>query len=157
MTAHLIITVGIPGSGKSTLVADAHLPVVSSDAIRGELLGDEACQDRSNEIWAEVHRRITDHLNAGRSVILDSTNVDPAHRAPLLEIARAAGAVPVAWRLTTWHRASRRSNRRRARVVPEPVMTHMARLFNERCTPEALTAEGWTVRNVTRPTAPLEV
>lgn len=150
MTRSLIILVGIPGSGKSLAAASAAgdgIPVVSSDAVRAELLGDEADQGQADVVWAEVHRRLAGHLTRG-SVLLDATNLDPAYRAPLLELARVAGARPAAWRLTTWHRHSLRANRRRARVVPPEVMGRMIGLYNTHCTWAALTAEGWTVHDV---------
>jgi predicted kinase len=146
----LIVTVGVPGSGKSTVIARAAssgIPVVSSDSVRAELNGDATCQDQADVVWALVHARLAEHLAHG-SVLLDATNVDPAHRAPLLAIAAAAGATPVAWRLTTWHRTARKANLRRTRVVPAEIMDRMIRVFNEHCTPEALAAEGWVVLNV---------
>lgn len=148
MALYLIALVGVPGSGKSTITANTALPVVSSDTVRCELLGSDADQSRPADIWAEVHRRLTNHLAAGESVILDATNVDPAYRAPLLTIARAAGATPVAWRITTPHAESREANRRRTRVVPDEVMDRMIGHFRRYCTTAALTAEGWTVRNI---------
>lgn len=149
---YLIALVGIPGSGKSTVTDRSTLPVVSSDQVRADLLGDPSCQDQAAVVWAEVHRRLAAHLAAGESVVLDATNLDPDHRAPLLEIARAAGATPVAWRITTPHTTSRRCNERRGaaggRLVPDGAMDRMIGLFNRRCTSSVLRAEGWTVRNI---------
>lgn len=96
----LIATIGVPGAGKSTVIDRAHCPVVSSTAVRVELTGDPFKPRKVAAVWIEVHRRVADHLTRG-SVVLDATNLDPAHRAPLLVLARDAGAVPVAWRLTT--------------------------------------------------------
>lgn len=149
----LIALVGVPGSGKSTVAARAGLPVVSSDGVRGELYGDPAIQGDPAVVWGEVHARLAAHLAAGRSVILDATNVDPGHRAPLLAIASAHGATPVAWRVTTWHRESRRANRRRQRVVPDKVMDYMIRLYDRQANPRVLAREGWQIRNIAGPRA----
>jgi predicted kinase len=155
---YLIALVGIPGSGKSGITARSTLPVVSSDTVRAELLGDDSCQDQADRVWAEVHRRLAAHLARGESVVLDATNLDPDHRAPLLEIARAAGAAPVAWRITTPHTTARRYNERRGaaggRLVPAEAMDRMIGLFNRRCSTTALKAEGWTVRNITTEVRP---
>ena len=88
----IILTIGIPGAGKTTWVQDyvsAHhaVHVVSSDEIRKELTGTVVCDPRqSPAIHDEARRRVKDILDnpekyghtgcAGPVIIVDSTNVE---------------------------------------------------------------------------------
>lgn len=147
MSKQLIITVGVPGAGKSTLLAGSAIPVVSSDEVRVQLTGDRARQDQNELVWDTVHDLLRMRLRSG-SVILDATNLMPAHRAPLLAIAREAGAQPVAWRLTTSLREAQDRNQRRQCPVPDAVIKTMHRTYRVHCSFQALRDEGWTVMNV---------
>jgi predicted kinase len=82
----LVVLIGLPGSGKSTLYraryAATHA-LVSKDLLRG---------DKSSRQRALVE----EHLRAGRSVVVDNTNVTVEDRARLVAVARAHGARVVA-------------------------------------------------------------
>ncbi|GIJ48410.1 hypothetical protein Val02_52960 [Virgisporangium aliadipatigenens] len=80
----LVVLVGLPASGKSTFyarhLAPTHLHI-------------------SKDNWPNARRRdarqrrlVRDALAAGSAVALDNTNASVAERAPLIAIARAAGA-----------------------------------------------------------------
>lgn len=88
----VILTIGIPGSGKSTWVKhylQSHplTRLVSTDAIRKELTGEYQCNPDQNEmIHDEARRRVKQYLDdwgkssndigLGPEIIVDSTNVD---------------------------------------------------------------------------------
>ena len=64
----LIMLVGVSGSGKSTLAkmlkeGNDNIVIVSSDAVRAELLGDENDQSRNGEVFNEVHKRIISFMD----------------------------------------------------------------------------------------------
>jgi len=86
---HFIMLIGLPGSGKSTYVkklTDSLITydVHSSDAIRGELYGDENCQDNPSIIFEEMFKRTVNSLNNKRNVIYDATNINRKKRIELL-------------------------------------------------------------------------
>lgn len=85
----LILTVGIPGAGKSTWVKKylkdyPYTHVVSTDEIRKELTGVMQCDPNQNEwIHDEARERVKELLahpersvGMGPVIIVDSTNVD---------------------------------------------------------------------------------
>lgn len=85
----LIMMVGISGSGKSyyaNKIAEKENGVVfSSDALRGELYGDENDQSHNNEVFNELHRRIRNHLREGKVAIYDATNLSMKRRMAFLQ------------------------------------------------------------------------
>lgn len=145
MTAQrlLIVTVGVPGAGKSTVLDRAGHPIVSTSMIRQELAAGTGRQAHNDEVWETVHTRLRTIVATG-SVVLDATNLVPEYRTPLLAIARETGAVPVVWRFVTPHHLARL----RCQVVPDRVMDRMCAQFDTFCTVEALAAEGWVVRDM---------
>ena len=76
--------VGLPASGKSTyaklLAEEVDGIVVSSDGIRAEWYGSEEVQGDPSKIFREVELRCKNALGAGRSVIMDATNMNARKR-----------------------------------------------------------------------------
>lgn len=75
----LIVMVGLPGSGKSTyakeLIKKGKADIVlSSDAIREELTGDESNQTVNDKVFKLLYQRMNDYLAEGKSVVVDATN-----------------------------------------------------------------------------------
>ena len=78
----LVVLVGPSGAGKSTL-AKTHFPhneIVSSDAIRTELLGDHRRQDAEDEVMDEFLRRIEWRLKQGFRAVADATHIHDGKR-----------------------------------------------------------------------------
>ncbi|MDA0366227.1 MAG: AAA family ATPase [Chloroflexi bacterium] len=100
----LIVITGLSGTGKSTVGAALATRIgaafVSSDPIRRELAGPSKMFQRfeegvytpemSDRIYAEMRRRATDHLAAGRAVVLDATHSRRTSRDAARDVARAA-------------------------------------------------------------------
>ena len=84
----LTTMVGITGAGKSTIAAQIAAStgalIVSSDAIRGEIYGDENCQTDPGKIFNIVHQRIHKALVEGKDVIMDATNLSCKRRMTFL-------------------------------------------------------------------------
>lgn len=84
-----IMMVGVAGSGKSTyakgLESSGQALVVSTDAIRRELWGDENDQQNPAKVFEEAHRRIKYLLKSGHSVVFDATNLSARRREGFLK------------------------------------------------------------------------
>ena len=128
----LVTLVGAAGSGKSTFAARwfAAEDVLSSDAYRAMLTGDEADQRATKTAFSILHREVASRLAAGRPVVVDATNVERAARRALITRARAAGvpAVAIVFNLPP-ALVHERNRRRMGRVVdPSVVDRHLDRL-----------------------------
>lgn len=91
-----IIAIGIPGAGKTTVLAPLaarHAMVrISRDEIRNELFGDPLARSNQTEVWEEADRRMRAALATGPGVVLDSTFATREKRKGITTDARQAGA-----------------------------------------------------------------
>lgn len=105
----LVLTVGLPGSGKSTWakqwVAEdpARRARVNRDDLRAMLRGQLVWGDRDLEEQVTAAQRATVRalLATGISVVVDDTNLNPARRNALVSIGQAAGADVLIHRMDT--------------------------------------------------------
>lgn len=87
--ADLIVLVGISGSGKSTAAQlykekFPNILVVSTDALRKELLGSEEDQTNGNLIFKTAYDLTHKYLVSGHNVVFDATNLTARARKQLL-------------------------------------------------------------------------
>lgn len=85
----LILTVGIPGSGKTTYAKryiQSHENTIhlSSDSIRKELYGDESIQGNPGEVFELMQCRTLDALKNGVNVVYDATNITRKDRSYII-------------------------------------------------------------------------
>ncbi|MFE2751860.1 polynucleotide kinase-phosphatase [Actinosynnema sp. NPDC059335] len=94
----LVVLVGASGSGKSTFARRHFAPtqVLSGDFFRGLVADDENDQSASAAAFEALHFVAGKRLAAGRTTVVDATNVQRADRAHLVELARAHDVLPVA-------------------------------------------------------------
>ena len=94
----LVLLVGAAGAGKTTFAARHFAPdeVLSSDAYRALVSGDEANQKVSRVAFSILHRDLERRLLAGQLTVVDATNVEPRNRRELIRRAQAAGLPVVA-------------------------------------------------------------
>ena len=80
--------IGVPGVGKSRIAAEYagkyDAVIVSSDAIRGDLYGDESVQGDPAKVFRIVHENVKHYLRKGCNVIMDATNINSKKRAVFL-------------------------------------------------------------------------
>lgn len=87
----LIMMCGVSGSGKSTIATrifsqmKEEVVFLSSDAIRGEIYGDENCQRDPGRVFDIMHQRTVAALSKGISVIYDATNLSCKRRMNFLK------------------------------------------------------------------------
>lgn len=123
----LTALMGVPGAGKSTLVEQlANVAVVSPDANRVLLTGRKEDQSRNDEAFELAYVQLHDHLQAGRSVVWDATNIRADARAGIL---RAASTYNALARLivlrTPFEECKARNRERTVGRVPDHIMDRM--------------------------------
>jgi protein phosphatase len=86
----LVAVMGISGSGKSTFAARHFAPtdVISSDALRGLIAGDESDQSATEDAFELLRIALRMRLARGRLTVVDATNVQRWARRILLDAAR---------------------------------------------------------------------
>lgn len=128
MSGIFMMMIGIAGSGKSyhaaRLAKESNAIIVSSDAIRGELFGDENDQNHNAQVFEEVHRRVLAALREGRNVIYDATNLSAKRRKAFLTQV-PAGVFKSAYLIATDYDLILKQNASRERKVPENVIRSM--------------------------------
>ncbi len=138
----LILLIGLPGSGKSSLAqqllaAEPKLVLISTDNIRRHLFGDEAIQGPWFLIWQEVQRQFQQAVvqisqGMAHSAIYDATNAQRRHRREVITLARASGFTHITglWVDTpVWLCLAR--NEQRDRQVPEEAIFRMHRQLRD--------------------------
>ena len=139
MASKVIVLVGLPGSGKSTwATAQGHV-VLSSDAMRILLSGDESDQTIHARVFRTMRFLLRERLELGaRVTILDATHLARKWRKPWLTLAARYGASVEAVYFDLPLEECLRRNRSRSRVVPEAAIREMAARLQA-----PARAEGW--------------
>lgn len=139
MRKTLIMLVGLPGSGKSTLgtqiSCDYVCPHFSSDEIRKELTGSEECQDKDEEVFKILHKRIKDRLSEdwynphSSLVVYDACNINYKRRMAFLNEIKSTNCRKICIFVWTPYEKCLQNNIKRkndgGRFVPEWVIERM--------------------------------
>lgn len=125
-----IMMVGLPASGKSTVAkeyGDRGYVVVSSDAIRAELWGDESIQGDPAKVFGLVQARCRLALLEGRDVVMDATNMNAKKRKGFLRQMPACRKICVV--MATPFGECVKRDEKRSRSVAKVVIHKMLCLF----------------------------
>lgn len=125
----LILLIGIPGSGKTTLakiLTERGFLRLSADAIRQELWGDEGEQKEPDKVFAIFFEHLDKALGENKDIVVDNTNINSRHRQPIIEKAKQAGYQDIQlWILDTPLEICLARNEARVRKVPEEIVRNM--------------------------------
>lgn len=139
MQVTLIIShflIGPPSSGKSTFAKQLvqlipTAKIVSTDAIRALLFGEENIQGDWSLIQEEVLLQMREAFQAGQPVIYDATNAKPEWRQSILQRVADEKVQWIAWHLQTPVTLCKAWNLQRQRQVPETVIEEFFQTLQE--------------------------
>lgn len=137
MSRHIILTHGLPGSGKSTwAIQEAEknagkIVRINRDDLRTEIAGEQYHRKAPNkrvegQVTQEQDKRIKQALAHDKVVILDNTNLNPRAMQSIARLANDYGATVQSKYFDTPIEECKRRNANRDRVVPEHVIDRMA-------------------------------
>ncbi|HYK94894.1 MAG TPA: AAA family ATPase [Candidatus Dormibacteraeota bacterium] len=156
----LVVLVGAAGAGKSTLAARLFPAeaILSSDAFRRIVSGDEADQRATKVAFAILHREVDRRLALGRTTVVDATSVTPYARRGLLRRAAAHRVPAIALVLDLAPElVLARNQLRPGHVVPEPAVRRQLADLRASTRNGALHAEGFAVVHAVRTASDLDL
>lgn len=123
----LIVTVGLPGSGKSTYLARLGVNAISSDEVRRIIADNPLDQTMNARIFAVIRYLIRQRIAAGRpATFVDATHLTPWERKPYVILARRYGCTLEALFFDVPVEVCIARNQARDRIVPEAAIRNMA-------------------------------
>lgn len=155
----LIVLIGAAGAGKSTLAARLFPAeaILSSDAFRKLVSGDEADQRATRTAFRILHRELDRRLARGQTTVVDATSVTAPARRGLLRRAEAHRVPAVALVLDLAPElVFARNATRPGHVVPDPAVVRQFADLRASTRDGVLEAEGFAAVHVVRTAVDLD-
>ena len=126
----LIIMVGPPGAGKTTIAEEIvdkfdNFVIVSPDKIREEITGDMNNQSQNEVVFGRVYGQLSAYLEDGRNVVYDATNCRSTYRHKIIDACKGYAYKIICLMSTTPIAECVRRNDKRNQNVPEAVIERM--------------------------------
>jgi predicted kinase len=139
MNNTLYITVGLPGSGKSTyakeFIKGKEIEYLSSDSLRAVFGKSEEDQTVTPLVFGHIKKKVDEFLKDGKNVMVDATSVNRKERSDYVNTAKKYGAKVVAIVFKMDRQGLIDRNKKRGeqggRVVPDWVIDKMLAKFEE--------------------------
>ena len=127
---NLIIMVGPPGAGKTTIAEEIvdkfdNFVIVSPDRIREEITGDMNNQSQNEVVFSRVYGQLSAYLEDGRNVVYDATNCRSSYRYKIIDACKTYAYKIICLMSTTPITQCIRRNDERNRMIPEDVIEKM--------------------------------
>jgi len=123
----VILSVGLPGSGKTTWFKRKGVTPLSSDLLRTLLFDDATEQRHQDLVFSSLRYLLRTRMMARRPLnYVDATNLSPKERRHWIRMAREFGYEVHAVYFDVSLETCLERNRKRQRIVPEDVMQRMS-------------------------------
>ena len=127
--AILYMTVGIPGSGKSTystqFTLKNNIRYLNSDQLRAHFGTDETDQSVTPQVFRYIKSEVNKLLSENISVLVDSTAITKRNRQDFIDIAKKQNAKCEVIYFKIDIAVAKERNKSRSRVVPEFILDRM--------------------------------